>query len=279
MRRGATPGLGLDDGRRVTIVGIGAYAREVFQSREVLRNLVLRDLKLKYKGTVFGYLWSLLNPVLQLAVLTAVFSGILKVGTDDYLRFLFPGVLGWSFFQTTVLVGATSFVDNQGLMRKIEVSKVLFPLSNLCVRSVDFAVALVPLTAVGVLLGISIGPSFALVPVAAALLGLFAFGLSIVAAVAFTYFRDLQYLLGVVFQLGYFLTPVLYPLPALPPEYRSFAEVNPVYLELRLLQQIVSSGTIPPASEWLIATVVALISVMVGLWVLRSHEGDLVFRL
>jgi ABC-type polysaccharide/polyol phosphate export permease len=263
----------------VTDLGLASFVRDVRQQREVLRNFVQRDLKLKYKRTVFGYVWSLLNPLLQLAVLTAVFSNILRVGSRDYLLFLFPGMLGWTFFQNTVVIGATTFIENQGFLRKIDVAKVLFPLSNLCVRTVELGLSLVALTGVGLALGFSLRSSYALVPLAAAILVTFAFGVSLLAAVATVYFRDMQYLLAVAFQLGYFLTPVLYPLATLPPAFRTFVGANPVYLELRLLQELVTDGRIPPASEWLLAVGIAAVAVIAGLWALRSRDEELLLWL
>jgi ABC-type polysaccharide/polyol phosphate export permease len=252
---------------------------ECYKYREVFYNILSQDLKVKYKRTALGYVWSLLNPVLQLLVLSVVFSQLVKWKVRDYTLFLFSGLLAWTFFQSTLLSAANSFLENENFIKKVHLPKALFPLSKLGLRAVDFLFSLAALSVIGAFIGFSLKLSLLLVPVAILILFAFTLGLAILFAVLTVYFRDVQYLLSVFLSLLYFVTPIMYPLSSLPPRYHFVLTLNPLFAQINLFQKLIYEGQIPGPAEWGVALGTALISLAVGLVVLTALDEDLVFRM
>lgn len=252
---------------------------DCYRYREVLLNLFSRELKLKYKRTAFGYLWSLLNPILNLTILSVVFSHFVGRGMRDYTLYLFSGLIAWTFFHGSLLSASTALLENEVFIKKIYLPKIIFPLSKIGLRALDFALSFVALTLIGWVLQMPFHPTLALVPLAALLLFVFTFGIAIVVSVATVYFRDVQYLISVVLQLLYFATPILYPENALPAEYLPFLQANPLYWQINLFHHLVYFGDIPSAAAWGMGLLTALSSLAFGIWVLVRLEEDLVFRM
>ena len=254
-------------------------AIEIFQYREVLLSILSRELKVKYKRTSLGYLWSLLNPVLQLLVLAAVFSHIVRQGVRDYTLYLFSGLLAWNFFSSTVQTSAKALLENENFIKKIYLPKILFPLSKLCLRAIEFSFSIIALSFVGLLIGLHVKATVILLPLVSIPLFLFTLGLSIIVSVATVYFRDVEYLLNVFMQLLYFATPIMYPVALLPSQYRIILSLNPFYSQLVLFQRVIYDGVIPSGMEWFTAYAVGLLMLGVGLIVMSKLEDDLVYRM
>ncbi len=252
---------------------------DCFRYREVLTSLLERDFKVKYKRTALGYIWSLFNPLLQLAVLTAVFSHVVKIEMKEYTLYLFSGLLAWNFFSHTLLGGACSFVDNENFIKKIYLPKLLFPLSRSLLRAFDFWLSVVALGLIGLVAGFSMKWTSIFLPVAFFWFFLFSFGIGVLAAVVDVYFRDTQYLINVFLQLLYFATPILYPITVLPPAYQKWMALNPLYVEILLFQRLVHEGVMPSPAEWGAAAGVSLATLLLGLGVFLLAEDELVYRL
>ena len=139
--------------------------------------------------------------------------------------------------------------------------------------------SLLALTLIGWILGFAVTWTMALVPFAMALLFVFTLGLGIIVSVLTVYFRDVEYLLNLFLQLFYFMTPILYPLSAMPEHYRIWANMNPLYAHLNLFQTLIYSGKVPSIQEWGVAGLGALISLGLGFVVLNTLEDDLVYMM
>lgn len=252
---------------------------DCYRYREVLASLLERDFKVKYKRTFLGYVWSLFNPLLQLAVLSAVFSHVVKIEMKEYSLYLFSGLLGWNFFSHTLIAAGYSFVENESFIKKIYLPKLLFPLSRTLLRAFDFWLSVVALGLIGLVAGFTMKTTAVLLPVAFFWFFLFTFGVSVLCAVLEVYFRDVQYLLNVFLQLLYFATPIIYPISALPPSYQRWMELNPLYVELRIFQRLVHEGVLPSMGEWSSAIGVSLAALICGIGVFLLAEDDLVYRL
>jgi ABC-type polysaccharide/polyol phosphate export permease len=252
---------------------------DCYHYREVLYNILSQDLKVKYKRTFLGYLWSLLNPVLQLALLTVVFSHIVRLGIKDYTLYLFSGLLAWIFVQTSLITSAVSILENENFIKKIYLPKILFPLSKVCLKGVDFLFSLVALSFIGLVMGFPFRPTLIYLPAAMTSLFFFTLGLGMMFSVLTIYFRDAQYLLGVGLQLLYFATPILYPITALPEHYRPYIALNPLVSQIQIFQKLIYSGELPTLNEWGLAFGIAFMAFAVGSIALLWLEEDLVFRM
>ena len=255
------------------------FGHDLYRYREVLWNLFQQEMKIKYKRTTLGYFWSLLNPILQLTVLAAVFSHIVKLAVKDYTLYLFSGLLAWNFFQATTQTSASALLENENFIKKIYLPKFLFPLSKLCMRSVEFLFSFVALSLLGSFIGFKFKMTLLLLPLPILFLFIFTFGISLMVSVATIYFRDMQYLLTVFLQLLYFATPIMYPAELLPPNYLFALRLNPVYSQINLFHKLIYDGVIPTGTEWGVAAAVAFCVLGAGISVMRAFEYELVFRM
>jgi ABC-type polysaccharide/polyol phosphate export permease len=258
---------------------IRAAFLDCYRYREVLLNLFSRELKLKYKRTFLGYFWSLLNPILNLLILSIVFSHFVGRGMKDYTLYLFSGLIAWTFFQSSLVASSTALLENENFIKKIYLPKIIFPLSKILLRALDFLLSFVALTLIGLFLKMPFHTTFLLVPVAALFLVAFTFGFSMMISVATVYFRDVIYLSTVFLQLLYFVTPILYPQTALPESYLPFLQLNPLYWQIGLFQSLVYFGELPTFFQWSMGAVTGFGSLALGLGVLIQFEEDLVFRM
>jgi len=253
--------------------------RELFQYREVLANILSQHLKVKYKRTSLGYVWSLLNPVLQLLVLTAVFSHVVRLGMRDYTLYLFSGLLAWTFFSNTLSTASVSLLENENFIKKVYLPKVIFPLSRMLLCGIDFLFSLAALSLIALALGFKFYLSVVLLPLVMLNFAAFTLGCALIVSVATVFFRDIQYLLGVFLNLLYFLTPIIYPMSALPQNYQKWMNLNPMGVQINLFHKVLYYGEMPTPMEWLPAIAMSVVLLLGGLAILMSFEDEVVFRM
>jgi ABC-type polysaccharide/polyol phosphate export permease len=256
-------------------------ARELYRYRAVLTNLVAQDLRVRYQRSLLGFLWTLLNPILMMAVMSVVFSNLFRFekGGADYALYLFSGMLPWSLLSTTVVEGSTCIITNEYLIRKIYIPKMVFPLSRLLLNATMLVLSMAALFLLMMPLGARLTPSLLLVPVAILLFSGFVMGLSLIAATVNTFYRDFGHLLSVLISAWYFATPVIYPIETLPEEVAWRFWLNPAYAFIELFHVVIYEGAWP---SWVLVSSSAGIAAVVlgiGYVTFKSYEDRLVFRL
>ena len=196
--------------------------------RDLLRELVLRDMKLRYKRSVLGIAWSLLNPLAQLLVFYFIFSLVMPLEIPNYALFVFVGLLSWTWFQASLFQATGAIVDNPDLIRHPGFPPAVLPIVTVSTHFIHFLLAL-PIVLVFLLFGR--GPvSMALLalPLVILLQFIFSLSLSYGAAALHVTFRDTQYLLGIVLTLAFYLTPIFYDPGFIPDRLRVFYNLNPM---------------------------------------------------
>ena len=185
--------------------------REIFQYRTMIASLIQRELRGKYKGSVLGFAWTFINPLLQLLVYTVVFSVIMRAGIEDYYLFLFVALIPWMFFSDSLVSGSTCIMAQQEMVKKIYFPREVLPIALVTSRLVTMALYLLVVFAVllvsGKGLNLLVMPY--LIPVALVEY-LLALGIAFIASSVTVYFRDLGYILSIVSMAWQFLTPVMY---------------------------------------------------------------------
>jgi ABC-type polysaccharide/polyol phosphate export permease len=250
---------------------IAALARpfaELYRFRELLALLVGRDLKVRYKRSALGMVWTLLNPLLQMLVYTLVFRTIMKVQLPAFPVFLLSGLLPWSFLAISTTASAHSLLNNQGLIRKVAVPQAVYPLAVVGSKLVDLVLSLLPLAALALAFGRAPGASWlALVP-ALVLAVAFTTGLSLVFASLMVFFRDIRHLIDILFQVWFYLTPVIYPPSYVEniasPFLRTVLALNPAAPIVRCFQVAIYEGRFPDAGLLGVAAAAAGVSLAVG---------------
>ncbi len=241
---------------------------ELVQYRQLVAMLVVRELKVRYKRSVFGLLWTMLNPLLLMTVYTVVFATIMRSPQRNFAIFLLSGLLPWLFFSTAVLQGLTSILTNQELIRKVRLPQAVFPLSVVGSNLVNFALSLVPLLLLMAVLRQPFTPALLFLPVGMLILTVFTSGVTLLFSTFTVFFRDVRHLTEVLLQMLLYLSPVLYDLPMLGDRgewwfraFRLFLRLNPISYLLPLIRDPVYYGRLPSLTT---VGVASLESVMVA---------------
>src|SRR5215510_10960889 len=201
----------------------------VFRYRELIRNLVLKDLKLKYRDSALGFLWSLANPLLLILVYSFVFGHILRGGPPNFAYFLMVGILPWNFFAQSLMMSTGSILENGNLIRKVAVPMEVFPVATVLFNLVQYFLALIVLFPMAfILFGISPSWSWlAFLPILILYVG-FTLGACFAVATATVFYRDVRHFTEILLMLLFWLTPIIYDIRTITPELQSVIYLNPI---------------------------------------------------
>ncbi|HSW35615.1 MAG TPA: ABC transporter permease [Candidatus Limnocylindrales bacterium] len=223
-------------------------AKELYFYREMLKNLVSKDLRSRYKGSILGFFWTFLNPLFMLIVYNLVFSYIMRIQMENFTMFLFVGLLSWSFISTSIIMGTSSLVDNGALLKKIYFPRVVLPLSIVITNLINYLLSLVILIPALLFFGVDLTLAVIALPVLLLVKAMFVASLVFLVAIANVFFRDLQHIVGIITMAWFFLTPVLYPIEQVPPQLRVFIYLNPATHIIESFRDIFFHGRWP---QWI----------------------------
>ena len=258
--------------------------------RFVVQHLVVTQLKLRYHRSVLGICWTLLNPLLLLSVQAMAFSQILRVEAKAYTLYLFSGLILWQFFSNAIESGSRSLIQNERLIRAVSTPKLIFPLTDVLVALIHSGFTLAAFFLVSLIFGAPIHRQLLVLPAGVFLLGIFTFGLVLIAMTLMTFFRDFAHIIGVLLSACYFGSPILYP-PQFGNRFQVVLRYNPMtyYLEFFhdalvsasfLTQNPAASGGVWPSAEtWLIASICSVASMFTGYVVYKMFEHEFIFHL
>jgi ABC-2 type transport system permease protein len=248
--------------------GLRRALEEFIAYWELTANLIARDLKTKYRGSVLGIFWSLLNPLMLMVVYTAVFSVIVRVkipGSVPYPVFLLAGLVPWNAFAQSLTNATTSVVDNAGIVRKVYFPLEILPVSAVLSASVNFLISLALLAVIALVFGVHLGLSLLILPVLIVLQVAFTIGLGCLLAAGNVFFRDVQYFLSVLLTVWFFGTPIVYSLDLVPARLRPVFEANPMAWLVSCYQSVWVYGRWPRWSFLAAYALVAIAVLVVGL--------------
>ena len=246
---------------------------EVWQYRELLVNLTVRDLKVRYKNSVLGIAWSLLNPILMMLVFTLVYTVMLgQSNRKDYAAFILCGLLPWNFFSASIMGGTGSIVANSYLIKKVYFPRVVLPTSILLSNLVNFLIALPIYFVLSWLLGVRFTPYVLFLPIVIVTEMIFIEGVSLLLSAANVFYRDVQQIMEVLILAWFFLTPVIWDANTLPasrtimgmevPVQRLVYILNPMASIISAYRDILYYGR-PIAWDFFMRTVLTSLMVLV----------------
>jgi ABC-type polysaccharide/polyol phosphate export permease len=260
------------------LAGIADDARQIVRFWPVIQNMVVQELRVRYQRSMLGFLWTLLNPILMMATLTLVFSQLFGITRQRYAVYLFAGMVPWSFLNVSLLDCAYCIIINEGLIRKIYLPKLIFPLTRVLINLTTLVLSMVALFLLLKPLGARFSLPLMALPGVIVLFSAFTLGLGLIVATTNTFFRDCGHLVQVFLQAWYFATPIIYDLD----QFKERAELfwlNPAFPFIRLFQVIICDGQWPPLNLFLAAAGIATASLGVGYAAFKTHEDKFVFRL
>lgn len=230
--------------------------RRLVYLRDLLRELVVRDIKVKYKRSLLGMAWSLLSPLLQLGVFYFLFQVVLSLHVPRYSAYMLSGLLVWNWFQTSIMQAATTITSNRDLIRLHGFPSAVLPVVAVTTNMIHFLIAIPVLAAFLFLGGSSPGASLLTVPMVIAVQYLFTLGLAYLIATVNTMFRDTQHLLDLLLRMYMFLNPIFYTIDHVPTKYQDVYRLNPMVPLLEAYRAVLMKGVQP---DWMGLTSVALL--------------------
>lgn len=240
---------------------------ELWKSRELIYTFVARDLKVRYRGSVLGFLWSFLDPLINALVLYVIFTFLFARGIENFAVFLLIGILPWNFFASSIGQGSRVILDNGGLIKKIRLPREVFPISTVLANLIHFFLAFLVLILFLVIFRVSFSPvAWLFLPVIIALAAAFNLAATLFSSSISVYFRDFPYIVESVLRILYFATPVFYSLDFIPEKFRLAYLFNPLASTIIALREIFLDGVVPSATPLVLLAVVTLSALAVG-WV------------
>ena len=220
--------------------------RELYKYREMIFSLIRKDLRSRYKGSALGFLWTFINPLLQLVVYTIVFSILFPTNIDKFYIFLFIGLVPWLFFNTAIVGGSTSVVSQENLIKKIYFPRQVLPISYVTSGFVNMLLTFIVIFLVLFFSGFGIAyETLWALPIVMLVEYLLALGIAMIMSALTVYVRDLEYILGIVAMCWMYLTPILYEIDTIPEEYRYLIYLNPMTGVIRCYRDILYYKQLP----------------------------------
>lgn len=268
--------LHVRSGKRSYVVNA---AIAVQKYRFLIRQLVARDFRTKYKRSILGMFWSFLNPLLMMLVQYFVFSTIFKSDVPNFAAYLIIGTVMFNFFNEACGMALGSIVGNASLITKVYMPKYIYPLTRVMSSMVNLVISLIPLLIVCVITGVEFHRSALLAFFFLICLTVFSLGLGLLLSAAMVFFRDTQFLWGVLSMMWMYATPIFYPETILPEEFKFILQVNPLYHFLKNTRLCILSGISPEPVVYVQCLLLALGALLIGALVFRKAQDRFVLYL
>jgi ABC-type polysaccharide/polyol phosphate export permease len=252
---------------------------DVFRYRDLVFTLVARDLKVRYRRSAIGFVWTMLQPLLMMLVFQMVFSALFRFDIWNYPVYALAGILFWNFFSQSIVASMNSLRGNAQLLQKLPVPKLVFPLATVLSGVVNLLLALVPLLLIMVVTsGVeSLRPAMLFLPVAILLAALFTLGAGLLLAPLAVFFSDVVELIGVLLSVVMYLTPIFYPKEIVPEHLRWVVRFNPVRSILEVFRDPIYQGEIPPLTHLTVCVVITALALVVGALAFRRSADRIPF--
>lgn len=241
--------------------------------------LVKRDLKVRYRRSFLGYLWSLLNPLLMMCVMSFIFSTLFQSTVPNFPLYLICGQTMWAFFNESTSTAMFSVLQNASLIKKVYIPKFIFPLSRILSSFVTMSFSLLAILIVMVFTRATIYWTVILFWVPMVFLFLFCCGVGLVLSALSVYFRDITHLYGVLLFAWMYATPIFYDPSVFPDIVRKVLMWNPIYHYLTFFRGVVVYGTLPEPLTWLICIACSIVAMVVGLFVFKKLQKNFILHI
>jgi ABC-2 type transport system permease protein len=231
----------------------------------------------RYKRSVLGFFWSLLNPLLNTIVFTIIFSTVFKIGVKSFIIYFLSGYQLWNFFAQSTQVASNCLLKNGPLFKKIYIFKPIFVISIVLSNMVNLAFALIPLFMLLPILGKGFHLSLLFLPIAILLATMFTIGISFLVSATAVFFNDIIDMYQIFLMPWMYLTPIIYPIDIIPKKYWPFLKINPMYYIIECFRQPIFLGKLPSLDTFYMAIFVAGVTLWVGYKVFTRLSDTFVY--
>lgn len=244
-----------------------------------IKELTGREIKRKYARSHLGIIWSVLNPLLTMIVMSLIFTTIFKRSIENYPIYYLTGTLIWTLFSTATNSAMTALVDNKTLLIKVKLPKKTFILSRIYTAMVNFGYSLIAYVLMLAVFRIKVNPAMLLLPVDVALILLFAMGIGYILSIAYVFFADIKYLYSVLLQIWMYMSAIFYPYTSLTPAMKNVVGNNPLYLAIAIARECVMEGKVPEPVMWIKLFGWTLASIIAGQLVFWMKENTVMQKI
>jgi lipopolysaccharide transport system permease protein len=252
---------------------VGAIVTSLFSYRELLKNLVIKDLKLKYRGSIFGFLWSMLNPLMMIIVYAVAFTYILRIRTAGFVFYLMLGQLAWTFFASSATMSTGAIIDNRGLVKSVSFPRAILPIATVMFNLAQYVLTVsIFLPVMLIWYQVPLAPPMLLFPVVLALQSMFTIGIALMLATATVFFRDVRHLLEVSLSVLFWTTPIVYELAHVPEQLRLLILLSPMSSFVVAYHKLFYYREWPDPSLWLVAGTYAVGAFLIGVTLVLAFE-------
>ncbi|MBP3609390.1 MAG: ABC transporter permease [Lachnospiraceae bacterium] len=248
------------------------YLQALKKYRFLLEDMVVRDIKLKYRRSVIGLLWSILNPLLMMVVITAVFQNLFRFEIENFAVYYLTGWVVFNFVTEATSGAMTSIIGASALIRKVYIPKYIFPMQKCFFSFVNMLFSLAALFVVMLVLRVEFTWRLLLVPVPLVLALVFAIGLGMILSTVAVFFRDMIHLYSVLTMVWMYLTPIIYPEEILVGIMQTIMKLNPLYYYVDYFRQLTLYGAVPDVEQLLVMTMCSAMSLVLGVAVFKKKQ-------
>ena len=249
---------------------------ELYKYKNLINELVNRDIKKKYRRSILGILWSMLNPLLMMLITAMVFSNLFRFEIKNFALYLLTGQIIFTFYAEATNFAMGSILENGHLIKKVYVPKYLFPLSRVTSSAVNLLFTLPAMLAIILVTGqtISLKILFCIIPLV--LLFIFCLGMGLLLSALAVYFRDMFHLYGVALTALNYATPIFYPENIIPVQYQWIVHCNPIYYYLKMFREVVYSNQIPDINIIIICFFISIIALIIGAYFFNKKQNNFI---
>jgi len=251
----------------------------LFRYRELIRQLIARSIKTRYKRSILGVAWTLINPLLTMLVLALVFSRLFRISVPNYPLYVLSGLVIWNFFASSTSLSMGEMLWSSGLLGKIYLPKSVFSVSVVGAGLVNLLISFIPLFIIAAVFKVK--PTLALIsiPPALLILAVFTLGVGLLLSTAAVFFGDSLPIYEVLLIIWMYATPIIYPIEIIPQRLMWIFKLNPLYSLLVLFRDPIYYGTFPPGAAWLVSTIYALVAIAIGALLFTSRSDEFAYRI
>ncbi len=252
---------------------------ELWRYRDLLKLLIINSIKTRYKRSMLGIVWTLLNPLLSTLVLSIAFSQILRFDVLDYPIYLLIGILFWNFFAQTTTQSMNTLIWGSGLLKRIYVPRTIFAVAVLGNGLVNLVLALIPLSLIMIALKHPLRISILALPLVILLMAMFTLGISLFISTIAVFFVDVVDMYSVLLSAWFYLTPIIYPISIIPERFLPIVRLNPMVPMLDLFRGVLFDGVFPTPAAWIFASILSLVSLLLGWFVFTKRVDEFAYRI
>lgn len=253
-----------------------ARLRTFEKYKHLLRNLIVKDVKLKYRRSILGILWSVLNPLLMMMVISAVFSSIFKISVENFPIYYLTGSTLFNMLAETTNNAMTSVLDSSSLIKKVYIPKYIFPLEKCLFGFINFLFSMVAVAIMYIIFGYPVHWTVFLFPIPVFFTLVFSIGLGLILSVLSVFFRDIVHLYSVLLTAWTYFTPIMYPYDILNDKIKIIMHLNPMFHYVKYFRDVLMYNRVPSITTNLVCAAIAFGTLFIGLFFFKRKQDKFI---